>query len=54
LIDDANIFFNSEIEKKLDIKNPSFEQVKSYYLNLKLEADLQRSPGQSQVSKVRL
>jgi len=49
------MFFRSTLSKLLGIENPSFCQVKSHFLNLKLEADLQAiSPGQIQASKVRL
>ena len=50
-----DIFLDSRIAKNLGVKSPSFEEVKSYFSGLKLEADLKdASPGQSQVSKVRL
>jgi len=50
-----DMFFDSDIAKKLGVKTPSFEQVKSHFLSLKLEAALQEvSPGQRQASKVRL
>jgi len=53
-VDDRDIFFNSKIAKNLGIKNPSFEQVKSHFLSLKLEAGLQGQPRQSGPSRVRL
>jgi len=50
-----NMFFKSEIAKKLGIKRPSLDQVKSHFLSLKLEADLQgASPRQSGIGKIRL
>jgi len=53
--DDEHMFSHSRIAKKLDIENPSFDQIKSHFLNLKLEIDLQgASPGQNRTSKVRL
>jgi len=52
---DDKMFIESEIAKKLGIKNPSFNQVKSYFLGLKLELSLQgASPGQSNLGKIRL
>ena len=41
-----DMFIDSKIAKKLGIKSPSFEQVKSHFLSLKLEVDLKdASPG---------
>jgi len=55
VIDDKDIFSGSEIAKKIGTKNPSFDQVKSHFLSLELEANLQEaSPRQSDLSKVRL
>jgi len=52
---DEHMFFGCKVSKKLGIKSPSFDQVKSHFLNLKLEADLKDAlPGQSETSKVRL
>jgi len=49
------MFKKSDTAKKLSIENPRFEQVKSHFLSLKLEAALQEAlPGQGPVSKVRL
>ena len=50
-----HMFLRSALSELLGVENPSFEQVKSHYLNLKLEAELQTaSPRQSNVFKVRL
>ena len=55
LIDEKDAFKKSGTAKKTGIKNPSFDRVKSHFLNLKLEEDLQEaSPRQSDSSKVRL
>jgi len=55
VIDEGDTFKESDIAKKLGIENPSLEQVKSHFLSLRLEVNLQKSsPGQSQASKVRL
>jgi len=55
IVNDEKMFSNSAIAKKLGIASPSFDQVKSHFLNLKLEADLKDAlHGQSQTSKVRL
>ena len=51
---DRDMFLESKIAKDMKSKSPSFEQVKSHCLNLKLEADLQKSPRQREPSKVRL
>ena len=54
IINDVNIFLDSKMAKKIGTENPGFEQVKSHFLNLKLEADLQRLPEQSGPSRIRL
>jgi len=55
LSNERYMFFDSKIAKSLGIENPSFDEVKSHFLNLKLEADLKDAlPGQNQVFKVRL
>jgi len=55
VIDEWNMFRESGIAKTLGTENPSLEQVKSHFLSLRLEVNLQKSsPGQSQASKVRL
>jgi len=55
LVFEGGAFKGSNAAKKLGTENPSFEQVKSHFLNLKLEQNLQKSsPGQNQASKVRL
>jgi len=52
---DEGMFLDSAIAKKLELKNPSFDQVKSYFLRLKLEDVFPKSLGEeSQVSKARL
>jgi len=52
---DDEMFFESEIAKKLGTESPSFDQVKSHFLSFKLEADLQCAlPRQNQILKVRL
>ena len=52
---DGHMFLVCKMSEKLGVKNPSFNQVKSHFLGLKLEADLKDAlPGQSQSSKVRL
>ena len=51
---DKNMFLGSAIAVKIGVENPSFDQVKSHFLSLKLEASLKESIGQSNVSKVRL
>ena len=52
---DDEMFTKTEIAKKLGIKNPSFDQVKSHFLTLKLEAVLQEpSPRQGGLDKIRL
>jgi len=46
LITDEDMFLNSSIAKGLGEKNPSFEQIKSYYENLNLEAGLQEASNE--------
>jgi len=54
IIDDRDMFLGSNFAKRVCIKNPSFGQVKSHLLSLKLEADLKGSSGRNMPSKVRL
>jgi len=54
LIESGDMFFDSGIAKKLGIENPSFEQVKSHFLSLKLETCLEKPPEQGGPPKVRL
>jgi len=52
---DDFMFSSSKMAKKLGIRTPSFEEVKSHFISLRLERDLQGIlPEQSSPSKVRL
>jgi len=52
---DEPMFLGSKTAKKLGMKNPSFNEVKSHFLNLKLEEDLQEgSARQGGLGKLRL
>jgi len=54
-VHDSFMFSNSEIAKKLGIENPSFDEVKSHFLDLHLEVNLEKAPPlQVGSSKVRL
>jgi len=53
-INSEDVFLDSEMAKKISIKNPTFEQVKSHFLNLKLESDLQKSPEKNGLPRARL
>jgi len=49
------VFADSEMAIKLGILEPSIDEVKSYFLSLRLESDLQgASAGQGSPGKVRL
>jgi len=60
VLSSENMFFNSGIAKKIGTENPSFDQVKSHFLGLKLELDLkdaslgQCNLGRGDLGKVRL
>ena len=52
---EEEMFLGSTIAKKLGTKNPTFDHVKSYFLCLQLEKNLQGAQtGQSKLPKVRL
>jgi len=55
LIRDKDMFLKSKIAEVMKSENPSFEQVKSHALNLKLEKNLQGvSRRKNKAIKVRL
>jgi len=53
LLQETDCFRGSELEKRIGIKNPKFEQIKRYSLTLRLESDLKASTSVPSV-KVRL
>jgi len=55
LANSESMFVSSRMAEQLKAKNPSLEKVKSYFINLKLEANLNNTSSiQGKVSKVRL
>ena len=55
LTDDINMFFDSRVAKNMGTEDPTFDQVKGHFVNIRLGADLQEAtPAESSPFKARL